>query len=549
MRSRERAGGDALDREAVVGDREPVAVEPVAAPCATESASGTAAPSATRPSARSACAAREPAAPGGEQQPDGDRAAAVVARLLDEQREARPGPCRDEQPACRRSSQIAKSEQRGRRRQRREQLAVGGEPLDPRADREQRDEQAGDEPASASRHERPAARLHWRGPPPRRSRAPDGPRVRPEEVERARGREGADPAADRPRRPGRDGSRWPRSGRQRRTRPRRRRAGRRGSAGGRGRRAARSRRRRARTRGVHAATRRAPARRLRRRPRRDDRPRGLYLTPDRYFLILLVPALALGVARRYVLDFLPFIALIILYEEPRGVAHIAAAAPLLRAAARHRPLADGEPYPRSGCRISCGTATSRGGRRRSRCSPKLHFIVPPTLLFLIWLRRRELYYRFAATIVAVCFAGALVFALWPAAPPWMAGRDGWIPQVHRIGYSQVDGRDRVDLRRGSTSSRLRNESAAVPSLHAAYALLVVLFCFALGRRVGHLRDPLRRRHVVHDRVLRRALRLGRADRLRVRGVGYVLVGRLWPRSPARRGRSHRRSRGARRPRP
>ncbi len=37
---------------------------------------------------------------------------------------------------------------------------------------------------------------------------------------------------------------------------------------------------------------------------------------------------------------------------------------------------------------------------------KLHFIVPPTLLFLIWLRRRELYYRFAATMVAVSFAGA-----------------------------------------------------------------------------------------------------------------------------------------------
>ena len=50
--------------------------------------------------------------------------------------------------------------------------------------------------------------------------------------------------------------------------------------------------------------------------------KGLYLTPDRYFLILLVPALALGVARRYVLDFLPFIALIIVYEELRGVAHL-----------------------------------------------------------------------------------------------------------------------------------------------------------------------------------------------------------------------------------
>ena len=95
--------------------------------------------------------------------------------------------------------------------------------------------------------------------------------------------------------------------------------------------------------------------------------RGLYLTPDRYFLILLVPALALGVARRYVLDFLPFIALIILYEVTRGVAHI------LRPHPYYAPQLDidrwlfAEPYPRSGCRISCGTVTCPGGRPRCRC--------------------------------------------------------------------------------------------------------------------------------------------------------------------------------------
>ena len=161
---------------------------------------------------------------------------------------------------------------------------------------------------------------------------------------------------------------------------------------------------------------------------------------------------------------------------------------------------------------------------------KLHFIVPPTLLFLIWLRRRELYYRFAATLVAVSFAGALTFAIWPAAPPWMAGRDGWIPRVHRIGYSQVTGVPE------STSSwihqlyDIRNEAAAVPSLHAAYALLVVLFCFALGRRVGICAIPYARRHVVHHRLLRRALRVRRADRVRLRRdrvrAGRTLVASL-----------------------
>src|SRR4051794_13127524 len=49
--------------------------------------------------------------------------------------------------------------------------------------------------------------------------------------------------------------------------------------------------------------------------------RGVFLSADRYFLILLVPALALGVGWAYVRDFLPFIALVLVYEEARGLAH------------------------------------------------------------------------------------------------------------------------------------------------------------------------------------------------------------------------------------
>ena len=43
---------------------------------------------------------------------------------------------------------------------------------------------------------------------------------------------------------------------------------------------------------------------------------------------------------------------------------------------------------------------------------------PPSLLFLIWLRRRDLFYRGAATIVVTSYLGCVGFALWPAAPPW-----------------------------------------------------------------------------------------------------------------------------------
>src|SRR5207244_902871 len=49
---------------------------------------------------------------------------------------------------------------------------------------------------------------------------------------------------------------------------------------------------------------------------------GLALSPDRYLLVLLAPAIVIRRARRYVLDFLPFGLLLVLYSESRGIAHI-----------------------------------------------------------------------------------------------------------------------------------------------------------------------------------------------------------------------------------
>jgi hypothetical protein len=258
--------------------------------------------------------------------------------------------------------------------------------------------------------------------------------------------------------------------------------------------------------------------------------RGLYLTPDRYFLILLVPALALGVARRYTVDFLPFIALIILYETARGVAH------LLRPHPYYAPQLDIDrrltgTVPTIWLQDHLWDGHLSWWEATLSVLLKLHFIVPPTLLFLIWLRRRELYYRFAATLLAVSFAGAACFALWPAAPPWMAGRDGWIPKVHRIDYAKVTGVPDSTASWIHQVTDIRNESAAVPSLHAAYALLVVLFCFALGRRTGIASIPYALgmwfgivyfgEHYVSDALIGCLFA----------ATGYVLVGRWWPRSP------------------
>ena len=261
--------------------------------------------------------------------------------------------------------------------------------------------------------------------------------------------------------------------------------------------------------------------------------RGLYLTPDRYFLILLVPALALGVARRYVLDFLPFIALIILYEETRGVAHI------LRPHPYYAPQLDIDrwltrrPCPRSGCRICCGTVTCPGGRLRSRVLTELHFIVPPTLLFLIWLRRRDLYYRFADD-AARCQLRRRdrLRAVARRAALDGARRDGWIPKVHRIGYNERDRGARLDVvvdppavrhpqrrpppcRRCTPPTRCSSCCSASRSA-AASGLASIPYALGMWFAIVYFGE-----HYVSDALIGCAYA----------AIGYVLIGRWWPRSP------------------
>jgi len=210
--------------------------------------------------------------------------------------------------------------------------------------------------------------------------------------------------------------------------------------------------------------------------------KGLFISPDRYFLVLLVPALVLGVARPYVRDFLPFVALIIFYEELRGLAHVINPEPFYEPMIAFDRVLFGR-LPTSIIQDLLWHGTLQWYDKVLAVVQRAHFFVPPTLLFLIWLERRELYYRCALTLLVVSFAGAFTFLVFPAAPPWKASETGRIEHVVKIG----DVRNVTPVRspRSWIESQLHpNPVAAVPSLHTAYSLLTVVFAFAWRRRVG-----------------------------------------------------------------
>jgi PAP2 superfamily len=136
-----------------------------------------------------------------------------------------------------------------------------------------------------------------------------------------------------------------------------------------------------------------------------------------------------------------------------------------------------------------------------------HFVIPVGVGMVLWLVDRVQFLRYTVALLAMSFAGFVVFLILPVAPPWLAGRHHLLTGVHSLIalpgavspiYNQLD----------------PDVAAAFPSLHAAYPLLAALALWPVARRGGRFRlvgDGL-----VQHRLPRTALRDRRARRHRVR---------------------------------
>ena len=108
-----------------------------------------------------------------------------------------------------------------------------------------------------------------------------------------------------------------------------------------------------------------------------------------------------------------------------------------------------------------------------------HFLAPVLLALAIWKFRDQLYWPFVTAIVGLSFAAFLTYLIFPAAPPWMAAQLGYIEPVHRISSDIWSAMGVTNF--SVIYAQFSNQVAAVPSLHAAYPLLFVLF---LGKMFG-----------------------------------------------------------------
>jgi membrane-associated phospholipid phosphatase len=116
----------------------------------------------------------------------------------------------------------------------------------------------------------------------------------------------------------------------------------------------------------------------------------------------------------------------------------------------------------------------------------MHFVLPIVLAIIVWKLRASHYWKFVTAYLFTSFAAFVVFLAYPTAPPWLASQNGYIAPIARVSsavYSAMGIKNFPSL----YNHFAPNPVAAVPSLHAAYATLFVLFVFKLfGKKWGTL---------------------------------------------------------------
>jgi membrane-associated phospholipid phosphatase len=99
----------------------------------------------------------------------------------------------------------------------------------------------------------------------------------------------------------------------------------------------------------------------------------------------------------------------------------------------------------------------------------------------LWVFAYHRFRRYVAMVGMLSVMGLLTYVLFPAAPPWYASEHGSLPAIQRLtavvwSHSFVSISQVVDHGQG-----LSNQVAAMPSLHAAFTLLITLFLWRSAR--------------------------------------------------------------------
>jgi hypothetical protein len=162
--------------------------------------------------------------------------------------------------------------------------------------------------------------------------------------------------------------------------------------------------------------------------------RGAYFTPDRWLILLLIGAVVMGRAMAFLRDWVPVVFLIAGYEFMRKLA-----GQLVNEQGRHvhvRDLIDADRAIFGGHLPTLWLQGKlyvpgqvHGYDYVALLFYSLHFVFPLAFAFMLWLTRKERFWQFSLTFLLMTYAAFAFFLYYPAAPPWLAERWGFVKGV------------------------------------------------------------------------------------------------------------------------
>ncbi|MDO8498552.1 MAG: phosphatase PAP2 family protein [bacterium] len=200
-----------------------------------------------------------------------------------------------------------------------------------------------------------------------------------------------------------------------------------------------------------------------------------FFSPDQFFVVAILVTLFLGKFKQFIRDWSAPIVLLLSYDYLRGLA------PKLISQAHVFPMINFD-------KAIFGSIPTND-LQSLLFADKLvhwydyvatvfymsHFIVPMLVGFIFWLTGREIFKDYFLALLLLSYAAFFTYVLFPAVPPWMASQYGVIPEVFKIMdkvfLSFPQGIDLPSVYKFVGA----NLVAAVPSLHAAYPFLTLLF--------------------------------------------------------------------------
>lgn len=202
---------------------------------------------------------------------------------------------------------------------------------------------------------------------------------------------------------------------------------------------------------------------------------GIGIDPSRYVFVLLLASLLVRRTRSFILDWIPFLFILLSYDFLRGFAdNLGPRADFVKLISLEKGLFGQIPT------ITLQNLFYHPFRPSwldyfATMFYFLHFALPLAFGFTLWLYNRGHFRQFVTGILLLSYAAWITFLIFPAAPPWMASQDGYLPEVHKILDVTLQAfPDKWNL--PSVYHNFNpNPVAAMPSLHGAYPFLVLLF--------------------------------------------------------------------------